>query len=145
MIGEQTTIEGLLDAARARIRRYTAAEAREAHAAGALVVDTRAVDDRRATGVIPGSVHVPLSVLPWRLDPASPWRNPALASPEREVIVVCAQGYSSSLTAALLRELGFDRAGDLVGGFDGWAAAGLAVLPAPAFEPPGLPGMGQPG
>lgn len=95
--------------------------------AGALVVDTRCSEARRATGVIPGSVHLPLSVLYWRLDPTSGHDDKALSDQTRRVIVVCADGYSSSLAAATLRDLGFDQATDLDGGFNGWAAAGLPV------------------
>jgi len=98
-------------------------------AQGALVIDTRCAEARRADGVIPGSVHVPLSVLFWRLDPASGFEDPALADPDRRVILVCAHGYSSSLAAATLRELGFARATDVIGGFEGWQAAGLPVEP----------------
>ena len=94
-------------------------------------MDTRPADDLRVAGVIPGSLHVPLAVLPWRADPGCPWHDAALARLDAEVILVCAHGYSSSLAAALLRHIGFSRAGDVVGGFEAWAAAGLPVEPAP--------------
>lgn len=121
------TIDDLLEAARARIERLDPAAAREAAASGALIVDTRCGEARRATGVIAGSVHVPLSVLFWRLDRTSGHADDALADRERHVILVCADGYSSSLAAATLRDLGFARATDLDGGFNGWVAAGLPV------------------
>jgi len=85
------------------------------------------VPRRRKSGIIPGSVHVPLSVLYWRLDPTSGHNDPSLSDPERRITLVCADGYSSSLAAATLRDLGFGRATDLDGGFNGWVAAGLPV------------------
>ena len=121
------TIEDLLAAARARLDRLDPQAAFDELAEGALVVDTRCAEARSASGVIPGSVHVPLSVLYWRLDPGSAHRDPALADRERRVIVVCADGFSSSLAAATLRDLGFGRATDVIGGFNGWVAAGLQV------------------
>jgi rhodanese-related sulfurtransferase len=91
--------------------------------------------------VVPGALHVPRTVLEWRADPASPWRNPELGDLESRPIVICDHGYSSSLAAASLVELGFARAGDVAGGFEAWRASGLPVgaCPPPA---PGLPGMG---
>jgi rhodanese-related sulfurtransferase len=138
--GRLVTIVDLLDKAAARIRRYAPHGAHEAAAAGAILVDIRSADARERDGVIPGSVHVPRTVLEWRVDPASEWRNPALDS--ARLILVCDHGYSSVLAAATLVELGRD-AGDVIGGFEAWAAAGLPVgWPAPAS--PGLPGMGGP-
>jgi rhodanese-related sulfurtransferase len=96
---------------------------------GAVIIDTRCADVRRLSGVIPGSVHVPLSVLYWRLDPTSGHADPATSDPERQIVLVCAHGFSSSLAAATLHELGFSRATDIVGGFEAWAAAGLPVEP----------------
>jgi rhodanese-related sulfurtransferase len=97
----------VLAEARSRIRRYTPEEARAD--SELLVVDTRSVDERHREGVIPGSKHIPLSVLPWRAEDLE----------GRRVCLVCAHGYSSSLAAALLVELGVD-AGDLIGGFEAW-------------------------
>ncbi len=125
------SVNDLLAAARERIERL---EPRAAHAAvegGAILVDTRCTDQRRETGVIPGSIHVPLSVLYWRLDPASGSENPRLADPDRQVILICAHGYSSSLAAATLQDLGFSRATDIAGGFEAWQAAGLPIEAAP--------------
>ena len=126
-----TTIDALLEAARARIDRLEPAEALAAQQAGALLVDTRATDTRAGLGVIPGAVHVPLSVLYWRLDPTSASHDPRLSDRDRQVIVFCSHGYSSSLAAATLRDLGFTKAADIEGGFEAWAAAGLPVEPAP--------------
>jgi rhodanese-related sulfurtransferase len=97
----------VLAEARSRIRRYTPEEARADPEL--LLVDTRSADERERDGIIPGSEHIPLSVLPWRTDQLRGSR----------VCLVCAHGYSSSLAAALLVELGVD-AGDLVGGYDAW-------------------------
>jgi rhodanese-related sulfurtransferase len=130
-------IDEMLAAARERIDRYTPAEAA---AADALIVDLRSADVRARDGIVPGSVHVPRSVLEWRADQASGWANPHLAG--RRLILVCEHGYSSSLAAASLRDLGVD-AGDLDGGFEAWAAAGRPVAPAPPATD-GLPGMGPP-
>jgi rhodanese-related sulfurtransferase len=97
----------VLAEARTRIRRYTPEEARADPEL--LLVDTRCADERDRDGVIPGSEHIPLSVLPWRTE--------LLA--DRRVCLVCAHGYSSSLAAALLVDLGVD-AGDLIGGYEAW-------------------------
>ena len=124
------TIDDLLDDARRRIVRYEPADAYRAMLAGTLLVDTRCAELRREAGVIPGSVHAPLSVLFWRLDPASGSADPTLADPTRPVVLLCADGYSSSLAAATLRDLGFAAVGDVIGGFDAWTSAGLPVEPA---------------
>ena len=128
-MSERQTIGGLLAAARGRIDRLAPETAHLAMAEGALLVDTRCGDDRRAMGAIPGSVHLPLSVLFWRLDPSSGYDDPALSDPARPVILICAHGYSSSLAAATLRDLGFASVADVDGGFEAWSAAGLPVEP----------------
>jgi rhodanese-related sulfurtransferase len=126
---ERQTIQELLANARAGLNRLEPAAALRAYEEGATLIDTRCGDDRRATGVIPGSVHVPLSVLFWRLDPTSGHHDPALADPARQVVLLCTDGYSSSLAAATLVGLGFARATDVIGGFRAWVAAGLPVEP----------------
>jgi rhodanese-related sulfurtransferase len=126
------TVADLLKDARSRLERLEPRAALDAQAAGALVVDTRCAEARRANGIIPGSKHVPLSVLFWRADPSSGHSDPELVDFERQIVLVCADGYSSSLAAATLRDLGFGHATDLDGGFTAWAAAGLPVEPAPA-------------
>jgi len=128
-VAKRTTINELLEQARARLDRLQPAEALAESQRGAILVDTRCAEARETTGVIPGSVHVPLSVLYWRLDPASGHQDPRLADPGRRIVLLCADGYSSSLAAATLRELGFARATDVAGGFNAWAAAGLPVEP----------------
>ena len=122
---ERQTIGGLLAAARSRIKRLEPQAAARAMAGGALLVDTRSGDDRRRGGTIPGSVHVPLSVLFWRLDPRSGHNDPALSDLARPIVLICAHGYSSSLAAATLRDLGFASVADVIGGFEAWSAAGL--------------------
>jgi rhodanese-related sulfurtransferase len=112
------TIEELLEEARRRIApRLPAAALGEALARGALVVDTRPADQRARDGELPGAVVVDRNVLEWRLAPSSAHRLEEVGPPDREVVVVCNEGYSSSLAAATLRELGLTRATDLVGGF----------------------------
>jgi len=126
-VSDRLTVNDLVAASRARITRLDPRAARSAAEDGAILIDTRCAEQRRETGVIPGSIHVPLSVLFWRLDPASGFEDPRLADPERQVILVCAHGYSSSLAAATLQDLGFRRATDIDGGFEAWRAAGLPI------------------
>ncbi len=134
------TLDELVADARAKIDRLEPAEAWSAAQDGALIIDTRS---HRSSGVVPGSLHVPLSVLPWRLAPDSGWRNPHAGSLKTRLILICEHGESSSLAAATLAELGFLRVGDVVGGFEAWVASGLPVAPAPPAAG-GLPGMGGP-
>ena len=131
----RTTIDQLLAAARERLERFGPAQALEAQRGGALLIDTRSADERARTGVIPGSVHVPLSVLPWRLDPDFEYSRPELGDLSRRIVVICADGYSSSFAAVLLQEIGFERATDLDRGFNGWKAAGYPVENAPGQHP----------
>ena len=135
----RTTVDELLARARSRLRRLAPDQAAAAQARGALLVDIRGEEDRGREGVIPGALHVPLSVLFWRADPDSPNRNDHIGSLDRELVVFCNDGYSSSLAAATLQELGFERATDLDGGFRAWRAAGLPAAEA-GPSPPGLPG-----
>jgi rhodanese-related sulfurtransferase len=79
--------------------------------------------------VIPGSIAIARSVLEWRCDPACEWRDERVARPGARVILVCANGYSSSLAADSLRQLGFTDVGDLIGGMAAWVAAGLPTAP----------------
>lgn len=129
-MGRQT-IDQLLAKAQRRLARLQPAAALAAQQDGAVVIDLRCADDRRAQGVIPGSVAIPLSVVYWRLDPASGYDDPQISDPSRRFILVCADGYSSSIAAATLLDLGFERATDIAGGFNAWQAAGLPVEPAP--------------
>jgi len=95
---------------------------------GATLIDTRDGDLRSRDGYIPGSVHVPLSVLEWRVDPTSGHQSAAVAGREDRLILICHEGYSSSLAAVRLHDLGFANTTDVIGGFVAWAAAGLPVL-----------------
>jgi rhodanese-related sulfurtransferase len=114
------TIDELLEAARARLDRVTPAQARTAVASGrALLVDIRSDSQRAADGTVPEARFVPRNVLEWRLDPASEHRDPELATYDRTVILMCNEGYQSSLAAATLLDLGVD-ATDLIGGYRAW-------------------------
>jgi rhodanese-related sulfurtransferase len=126
---ERTTIDDLLEAARVRLDRVEPAEAAGEVERGALLVDIRSELQRERDGVIPGAIHHPRNVLEWRMDPASGHSDPAVGGLDRRVIVICDEGYQSSLAAAVLQDLGFAGATDLVGGFQGWRAAGLPVAP----------------
>jgi rhodanese-related sulfurtransferase len=121
------TLEELVADAAARIERLEPAAALEAMRHGAVVVDIRSDFDRERDGIVPGSLHVPRTVLEWRLDPAGTWRSPHAPSPGERVILLCDHGCSSVLAAATLVTLGFERAGDIVGGFAAWRDAGLPV------------------
>ena len=90
----------------------------------------KTVDDRRAGGLIPGAVILPRNSLEWRCDPLSHWRHPAITSWDQQIILVCQEGFQSSLAAAVLHQLGLVNATDLDGGFAAWTAAGLPVVPA---------------
>jgi rhodanese-related sulfurtransferase len=141
----RTTLAALLEEARALIApRLTPEEARAATIDGAFLVDTRSADDRRRDGAPPGSVHIPRSVLEWRLDPDSGYMNPHVGGFDRRIVVLCAHGESSSLAAATLRRLGYPSATDVVGGFEAWRQAGLPIGPATEDAPHSLPGMGRP-
>ena len=122
------SVEEMLAAARARLTRVEPADALAAARAGrAVIVDIRSDSQRAADGVIPVAAFVARNVLEWRLDPESPWRDPALARADRQVIVMCNEGYQSSLAAATLQDLGHADATDLAGGFQAWREAGLPV------------------
>jgi rhodanese-related sulfurtransferase len=125
-------IDEILAAARGRLRRLGPDEARRAQQAGALLVDIRPAAQRAEQGEIPGALIVERNVLEWRFDPRSDARLPVAGRYDLPVVVLCAEGYTSSLAAAALQDLGLHRATDLVGGFLAWRAAGLPVTdPAP--------------
>ena len=118
-------IDEVLEEARGRLDRLKPAEAAARVAGGALLVDTRPIAQRQADGEVPGALVVERNVLEWRLDPASDARLPEATGYGIDVIVLCSEGYTSSLAADALRSLGLARASDVVGGFAAWAAAGL--------------------
>jgi rhodanese-related sulfurtransferase len=119
-------IAEILDAARARLDRVTPEQAYLEYHDGAVLVDIRPAAQRGAEGEIPGAIVIERNVLEWRLDPRSDHRLP-IANYSLRVIVVCSEGYTSSLAAASLLDLGIAGATDLDGGFRAWAAAGLPV------------------
>jgi rhodanese-related sulfurtransferase len=122
------TIDEILTAARARLNRLGPQQAAGAAQAGALLVDIRPQAQRAAEGAIPGATITERNVLEWRFDPSSEARLP-IASYDLQVVVFCSEGYTSSLAAASLLDLGLHRATDLEGGFRAWQAAGLPVSP----------------
>jgi rhodanese-related sulfurtransferase len=121
------TIDDYLDQARRRLARLEPHQAAAELANGALLVDTRTESQRANQGEIPGAIVIDRTVLEWRLDPTSPSRIERATDHQIRVIVVCAEGYSSSLAAASLQDIGLVNATDLVGGFAAWKAAGLPV------------------
>jgi rhodanese-related sulfurtransferase len=123
------TIDQVLADARSRLDRLSPAAAMAASRDGALIVDIRPAAQRAAEGEVPGSLVVERNVLEWRFDPASGARLPQ-ARYDLRVIIMCSAGYTSSLAAAALQDLGLRNATDLDGGFLAWAAAGLPVGPA---------------
>ncbi|MET9562406.1 rhodanese-like domain-containing protein [Streptomyces tauricus] len=121
-------IDELLERVRADLDRVEARAAHDAAWAGdALLVDIRYAALRERDGLIPGALVVERNELEWRLDPQGSHRAPEATSHDLRVVVVCNEGYASSLAAVSLRQLGLQRATDLVGGFQAWRAAGLPV------------------
>ena len=123
------TIDQVLTDARVRLARLSPQQAQRAVGAGAVLVDIRPAAQRAAEGEIPGALIVERNVLEWRFDPASDASLPQ-AGYDAHVIVVCSAGFTSSLAAAALQDLGVRHATDLDGGFLAWQAAGLPVVPA---------------
>jgi rhodanese-related sulfurtransferase len=119
------TVDALLERARADIERHSVADTFRHVQAGALLVDIRPAAQRQLYGEVPGALIIERNVLEWRLDPSSPHRIPEATSHALRVIVLCQQGYASSLAAASLRALGITYASDVIGGFDAWRDAGL--------------------
>jgi rhodanese-related sulfurtransferase len=132
----RTTVHDLVTQARSRLARTTpvalAADLAVDRGSGrVLLIDTRTPTDRSRFGTVPGSIHIPRTTLEWRADPASGYSHPQIRSFEQRLVVMCNEGYSSSLAAVTLQQLGFENATDVIGGFAGWRDAGLPVaLPA---------------
>jgi rhodanese-related sulfurtransferase len=120
-------IDEVLAATRSRLRRVEPVQAWRAQRDGALLVDIRPVAQRAPTGEIPDALVIERNVLEWRLDPRSEARLPQSDRFDRRIVIVCQEGYASSLAAASLLDLGLCRATDLVGGFAAWCDAGLPV------------------
>lgn len=137
------SLDDILAAARAQITRHSPAEAWQAMATGGVLVDIRCEDDRRRHGVVPDSVHIPRTVLEWRADPDGPWRDERIARLDAALILMCSDGFSSSLAAASLCDLGFTNVGDVIGGFGAWFLDGLPVTtldePGPSLLPGEIP------
>jgi rhodanese-related sulfurtransferase len=119
------SIEEILAAAREQLARLTPQEAHAACAAGATLIDIRPAAQRAAAGEIPGSVVIERNHLEWRLDPASDARLPWVTGYDLRPIVICTEGYTSSLAASALKDLGFALATDVAGGYQAWQKAGL--------------------
>ncbi|MER5679869.1 MULTISPECIES: rhodanese-like domain-containing protein [Streptomyces] len=120
-------IDELLEQVRAAYERVDPEEAATAAAEGALLVDIRYAALRERDGLIPGALVVERNELEWRLDPQGSHRAPQATSHDLRVVVICNEGYASSLAVASLHQLGLHRATDLTGGFQAWRAAGLPV------------------
>ena len=130
------SINQVLAEARSRLCRVDPHQADAEMRAGALLVDIRPQAQRVAEGEVPGALRIERNVLEWRFDPASDSRLPQARGYETRVIIMCSAGYTSSLAAASLQDLGLANATDLAGGFQAWAAAGLPVTaPRPAARP----------
>ncbi|MFD7689415.1 rhodanese-like domain-containing protein [Streptomyces sp. NPDC059781] len=126
-------IDELLERVRAGLVRVGPRDAYEAARTGeALLVDIRYAALRNRDGLIPGTLVVERNELEWRLDPRGSHRLPEATSHDLRIVVICNEGYASSLAAESLHRLGLHRATDLVGGFQAWREAGLPVVPAPA-------------
>jgi rhodanese-related sulfurtransferase len=136
-----TGLKALLARAAAVVSRVTPDEACDLVGRGAVLVDIRSLEARERDGVVPGSVHIPLTVLHWRLDPDGANRTPHVPVGSR-IVLLCDHGCSSLLAAASLVEMGLD-ATDVIGGVEGWRAAGLPVAAAAdaRLGPGELPGM----
>ncbi|WP_328667657.1 rhodanese-like domain-containing protein [Streptomyces sp. NBC_00322] len=126
-MSEQVGIDELLERVREDLDRVEPKDAFAAAADGALLVDIRYAALRERDGLIPGALVVERNELEWRLDPRGSHRAPEAVSHDLRVVVICNEGYASSLAAASLRQLGLHRATDLVGGFQAWRSAGLPV------------------
>lgn len=131
-----SAIQRHLEQARAGLDRVDPRQAFDELSRGALLIDTRTFEQRRVQGDVPNALRIDRTVLEWRLDPTGPWCIPQVAeSPDVRLIVMCRQGFSSSLAAASLQAIGM-RATDVIGGFEAWRDAGLPIEP---FTDPGDP------
>jgi rhodanese-related sulfurtransferase len=126
-VAQRTTVDQLLVDARAQLRRLSPQAADAAVRDGALLIDIRSDTQRTRDGALPQATIVARNVLEWRLDPASRHRDRALARRDVALILICDEGYQSSLAAATLKRFGLEVT-DVIGGFQGWKAAGLDVV-----------------
>jgi rhodanese-related sulfurtransferase len=125
----RTTVDQLLSEARSGLERLGPRAAAAAISTGALLVDIRSELQRERDGLVPGAVFAARNVLEWRCDPACPSCDERLADLDRQLILMCDEGFQSSLAVATLQRLGFRWATDLAGGFQAWRDAGLPVCP----------------
>ena len=124
------TVDQLLEEARKQLpRRVSPDEALSEMQAGALVIDIRGNEQQRRDGLMPGALVVRRNVLEWRCDPTSEWHHPGVTRHDQRIIIVCDEGYQSSLAAANLQQMGMTKATDMDGGFQLWRARGLPVVP----------------
>ena len=121
------SLTDLLEACRARIDRVAPPDVPAVLAAGGVLIDIRTETQRRADGVVPRSIWYPRNCLEWRCAPGTEYLDPLVAEASGVVLLMCAHGFQTSLAAATLRDVGVTRAGDVIGGFEGWAAAGMPV------------------
>lgn len=128
-MSEKLSIDEHLARVRARLDRVSPQEAYAAAAEGALLVDIRYATLRERDGLIPTALVIERNELEWRLDPQGSHRVPQATDHDLRIVVICNEGYASSLAAASLRRLGLHRATDLIGGYQAWRAAGLPVSP----------------
>lgn len=122
---KRRTLDELLEDAKTRIQRLEAHAAFAAVSGGALMIDIRSAFDRERDGIVPGSLHIPRTVLEWRLDIDSAWRNPHVGGLDQPIVLLCDHGCSSLLAAATLTDLGFTHVSDVIGGFAAWQEAKL--------------------
>lgn len=141
-----SSLDRLVREAAEQITRFDASEAFSASTADGVIVDIRSQDAREVYGIIPGSLHIPRTVLEWRIALDSPWRNPHLGGLDQQLILICDHGCSSILAASNLVQLGFYRAGDVIGGFEAWKHNALPIAPfgRRAATAGALPGTGPP-
>lgn len=128
------TITDVLADARSRIRRLDPSQTQEAMGRGALLVDIRPVWQRAEFGAYPGALVIERNHLEWRLDPTSEARIREATDHDVEVVIACQEGYTSSLAAAALVDLGLHRTAELAGGFLAWQAAGQPTVPGPGVD-----------
>ena len=118
--GERRSIDELLAAARARLDRVEPHDLERERLNGALIIDTRPIEQRARDGDLPGAIIIDRNILEWRLDPACEHHIAEVTDYDARIVIVCNEGFSSSLAAAYLRDIGLRNATDLTGGFQAW-------------------------
>jgi rhodanese-related sulfurtransferase len=143
-VSGRQTVDQVLEAARRRLVRLTPAEAARASGAGAVVVDIRPAAQRMSEGELPGALVIERNVLEWRFDPSSE-ASLDVADHDLQVIVLCSEGYTSSLAAAALQDLGVHRATDVIGGYAAWRESSLPSAAQAARTRTGSPDVASSG